>query len=200
MEARYGRCHRIGDASDDALIGELACGRFEALSVLYDRHAASALTLAKRITGDPTIAEDVVQDAFLSIWRSSGSYSARRASGRTWILALVRHRAIDATRGTARRERASLGSNDAVAIEVADTADEPVLAVIREETARGARAAMRALPLPQREILWLTYFEELTNTETAALVDIPLGTVKSRLRLGLAKLHDRLADPAPADA
>lgn len=189
----------LAGLSDEALIAMLADERVEALSVLYTRHAPSALALAQRITGDRSTAQDVVQVALISLWRWAGRYRPERGSGRGWIHALVRHGAIDAVRRKGHRERAFL-AGDAPFLTLVDASDEPSVAVIRDESAQTARAALRRLPVKQREALELAYFGGYSNAEIAALIGVPLGTVKGRMRLGLARLRDIIGEPSAAAA
>jgi RNA polymerase sigma-70 factor, ECF subfamily len=174
------------EVSDEALIERLGGGHDQdALADLYDRYQASMYGLALRITQDPALAQDAVQEAFLGVWRNAGRYVAGRASVRTWIMSIVHHRAIDLVRR--RRPTTDLVDVEptAEALRVADVWPE----VARAADARAVRAAMDGLPATQRAAIELAYFAGLTQSEIAQREQIPLGTVKSRVRLGLESLR-----------
>lgn len=184
---------------DEQLVEEIARGEPDALTALYDRYRRLAFSLALRVTGDASLAEDVVQEAFLGLWRNAGRYSSVRASVRTWILAIVHHRAIDALRR--RRATSQLPDGDAVppmSLVMPDVWPEVAGRLDREQV----RRALDAISLPQREAIALAYYGGLTQQEIAARTGAPLGTVKSRVRLGLLALRHALisqaAERAPA--
>ena len=161
-----------------------------AFEIVYDRHASAAFSLAYRMCGARQAAEEVVQEAFLSIWRSGARYDRRRGSVRTWILGITHHRAIDALRrGTVQdRHRASDEG-----IEERFEADERTdLEVARREEAQEVRGALEELPADQRRAIELAYFGGFTQSEIAEMLDVPIGTVKGRMRLGLEKMRGRL--------
>jgi RNA polymerase sigma-70 factor (ECF subfamily) len=169
-------------------------GDAHAFEVVFDRHAGPAFSLAYRICGSQARAEDVVQEAFLTLWRSAGRYQRGRGSVRTWALSVVHNRAIDALR----RETSSAGL---------DLADEEAAArvpapertdseVERRDEARRVRSALHQLPSDQRQVIELAYFGGFTHSEIAAMLHLPSGTVKGRMRLGLAKLRMSLGEPA----
>lgn len=163
----------------------------EAFSLLYDRLAPSALALADAITRDRRQAEDVAQEAFVSAWRNRDVFDPARGSVRTWLLAIVRHRALDALRRRASREGPweQLEDHD-----LADpSAADPSIEAGRGDDARSVRRALRALPPEQAVVLTLAYFAGLTQVEIAARVGLPLGTVKGRARAGLHRLAGELA-------
>ena len=180
---------RVGSAADDAdrrVLVELGEGRLEALETLYDRYRAMAFAIALRITADPTLAEDVVQDAFLGVWRHADRYVEGRGSVKTWLLSIVHHRAIDAVR----RRRPSVELPDPnlpppPQLVAADVWPE----VAGRLDAIEIRAALDTLSDVQREAIELAYFGGLSQTEIAERTSIPLGTVKSRMRLGLVALR-----------
>lgn len=177
-----------GDATDERLLELAANGQSQALSVLYDRHGGIMLGLARRITGDASLAQDVVQDAFVGVWRNAARYSPDRASARTWMLSIVHHRAVDAMRR--RRPTSELPEGDAppAAMIVPDVWPEVAGHLDRDAVAH----ALSALSGPQREALELAYFSGLTQQEIAARTETPLGTVKSRVRLGLLAMRREL--------
>lgn len=174
-------------ASDEALVQALPDQR-DALETLYERHVRIALGLALRIVGDRETAEEVVQEAYLALWRSAGSYQAGRGSVRTWLLSIVHHRAIDRVRGRAPISALpdELGPNPS-------SPDPWTLAAQRIERAEIQRA-LDGLPAEQREAIELAYFAGLTQAQIASALRLPLGTVKGRLRLGLARLRSLLRD------
>ena len=177
------------DASDDALIARLAAGVDErALSELYDRYQAQMYGLALRITRDAAIAQDAVQEAFVGIWRNAASYQSGRASVRTWILSITHHRSIDLVRR--RRNTAPLPEDDAPG--AAFTTPDVWPDVARSLDAASVRGALGTLPEAQRQTIELAYFDGLTQTEIADRTGTPLGTVKSRVRLGLIQLRREL--------
>jgi RNA polymerase sigma-70 factor (ECF subfamily) len=177
-----------GTASDELLIDRLARRDERALALLYDRHGPSAFALACRVTGDRHAAEEVVQEAFLSLWRGAATYRPERGAGRTWLLAIVRHRAIDVVRAREARPRTTTIDD----LPLADRTDpaEAALAALR---GAAVRAAVAALPPAQRAAVELAYFAGLSYPEVSDRLGIPLGTVKSRLRLALERLRWLLA-------
>jgi RNA polymerase sigma-70 factor (ECF subfamily) len=145
-----------------------------------------AYGLALRILRDPALAQDAVQDAFLGAWRTAASFDARRGNAQTWLLTLVHRRAVDVVRREQRRRTEPL--DDAPVASGASTEEE---ASVREQR-RAVQAALAHLPDDQREALELSYYGGLTQTELAERLGIPLGTVKSRVFAGLARLRDLL--------
>ncbi len=182
----------VTDTSDQALLERLATrADTEALSELYDRYQALMYGLAMRITNDAQLAQDAVQEAFVGVWRNAGRYSASRASVRTWILSITHHRAIDLIR----RRRATVplpeaGETVAAALTVPDVWPE----VSRSMDSDTVRDAMAQLPAAQRQAIELAYFHGLTQLEIAERTQSPLGTIKSRVRLGLRTLRRHLED------
>lgn len=165
-----------------------------AFAVLYQRHCLSALRLAVQICARQAIAEEVVQEAFLALWRNRCRYDRRRGSLRAWLLWLVRNRAIDAVRQAIVQDRygAHALSGAAVAIDALDDPETPDAQAGRREDARRVRAALEELPAEQRTVVALAYYGGYTHAEIASLLDTPLGTVKGRMRLGLRKMEQSL--------
>ena len=158
--------------------------------MLYDRYAGLAYTLAFRVLNDAGAAEDVVQEAFLSIWRRASTYRSERGSLRTWVCSIVHHRALDRLRGRAGRARRDLALEHAPleATAIADTWER-----VAEELERDAvRSALGGLSVEQRETIELAYFGGYSQTEISDLMKVPLGTVKGRTRLALRKLRGLL--------
>jgi len=165
-------------------------GQPAAFELIYERHASAAFSLAYRIVGTRNGAEDVSQEAFLSIWRSGARYEQARGSVRTWVLGIVHHRAIDHLRraGVHARRRA----DDEGLEERFEAAERTDAEVARREEARIVRSAIDTLPAEQVQVIELAYFGGFTHTEIAGLLDAPVGTVKGRMRLGLQKLAQQL--------
>ena len=180
--------------SDEELVGRLAAGPDEvALSELYDRYQGQMYGLAMRITNDAGLAQDAVQEAFVGVWRNAARYAEGRASVRTWMLSIAHHRAIDMVRR--RRPTTTLPEFEDATAEPALTSPDVWPEVARAADARAVREAMNTLPEPQREAIEWAYFGGLTQTEIAAKAAVPLGTVKSRVRLGLGALRRALEEP-----
>ena len=172
---------------DSELMIRVANGDARAFEAIYDRHRAQAFGLAVRVTGRRSTAEEVTQDAFLSLWRSARDFQPGRASLKTWLLTLVRNRGIDSLRSQVRHENTvDIDSPVAGHLEAAERTAEQVTQM---EESRHARLLLGDLPAAQREVIELAYFGGLSQVEIAGEVGIPLGTVKGRARLGLEKLR-----------
>jgi RNA polymerase sigma factor (sigma-70 family) len=179
---------RVGQRSDEELLDAVASGDDAALAALYDRFGRVAYGLAYRILRDQTLAEDAVQEAFLAVWRSADSYRRERAKAATWILTLVHRRAVDLVRREDRRRSETL-----------DEAQEPASESVDEEAGRRDRrvavqAALAQLPDDQRQALELAYYGGYTQSELAERLGVPLGTIKSRMFAGLARLRELLPE------
>lgn len=191
-----GRAVGGGDAAEDrALIARIVAGDREALGDLYDRYASALLGLALRILRSRADAEDLLNDVFLEAWERAATYKAERGTVRAWLTMRTRSRAIDRARSlaVARRHGMAPAADEAGFADVADPlpASDPALASDR----RRARAALAALPAERRRVIECAYFGGLSCSEIAALDDVPIGTVKSRMRAGLRDL--RAAFEAP---
>ena len=184
------RAERLGDEDLMLLVGEKDPEAFE---VFYDRHGGAAYSLAYRIVGDRAGAEDVTQDAFLSIWRSGARYDRARGSVRSWTLGIVRNRAIDALRRQAGRAP-KLDLDDEAALEQRASADLTDEQALQRESARQLRGALRDLPSEQSKVIELAYFGGFSHSEIAEMLGMPLGTVKGRMRLGIEKIRTQLAE------
>ena len=178
---------RVASSTDDAdrdVLARVSNGELDALQDLYDRYRTMAYSIALRITADASLAEDVVQDAFLGAWRNAARYVEGRGSVKTWLLSIVHHRAIDAVRRRRPTSELPESGEDGpapAALTLPDIWPE-VAAGIDRETVRGALATLSDV---QREAIELAYFGGLTQVEIAERTNTPLGTVKSRIRLGL---------------
>ena len=159
----------------------------QAFAALYDRHSRAAYSLAYRMMGERQAAEDLVQDVFLKVWRASESYRAERGSMRTWVLSIVHKRGIDQLRSSARlRSTEEKVEASAPRSQPSEAFAETWSNSRREQV----REALSTLPPEQLKILELAYFSSYTHLEIAKLLDLPLGTVKGRMRLGLKKMRD----------
>ena len=177
------------DRADRAVLARVADGELQALDALYERYKTMAYSIAYRITNDASLAEDVVQDAFLGAWRNAARYVEGRGSVKTWLLSIVHHRAIDAVR----RRRPTTGLPEHEAVPPAPLRLPDVWAEVSANLdAERVRAALAVLSDVQREAIELAYFGGLTQTEVAERTGTPLGTVKSRMRLGLLALRREL--------
>ncbi len=179
--------------ADEELMQLVYQGAAEAFEIVYDRHADAAYSLAHRICRQRVLAEDVVQEAFLSLWRSRARYDRDRGSVRTWVLGIVHNRAIDALRRRAVRERGLV--HDAGIEERIAAPERTDLEVARRAEAREVRDALQELPAEQSRVIELAFFDGLTHVQIATMLETPVGTVKGRMRLGLAKLRLTLGDP-----
>jgi len=165
----------------------------DAFELVYDRHGGAAFSLAYRIVGDRGGAEDVTQEAFLSLWRSGAKYDRTRGSVRTWLLGVVRNRAIHALR----REATRAPTVDLDLERLPDrgpTAELTDTEALRQEAAREVRGALEVLPADQLKVIELAYFGGLTHSEIAEALGMPLGTVKGRMRLAMEKIRALLAE------
>jgi RNA polymerase sigma-70 factor (ECF subfamily) len=179
--------------ADEDLMPLMARKDAAAFEVYYDRHGGAAYSLAHRIVGDPQAAEDVTQEAFLSIWRSRARYDPTRGSVRAWTLGIVRNRAIDALRRDGGRAP-KLDLDDEAALERKEAPERTEAEALRRETARQVRGALGALPTEQSQVIELAYFGGFTHSEIARMLEMPLGTVKGRMRLGLEKIRAGFAE------
>ena len=173
--------------ADEDLISLVGEGDAEAFATLYDRHSRPAYSLAYRMMGEKQAAEDLLQDAFLKLWRSATSHRAERGSVRTWLLSIVHNRGIDQLRSLASRRRTQ------EKIEASAPKSQPSEAFSeswRNSQREQVREALSTLPQEQLKILELAYFSGYTHVEIAEILNLPLGTVKGRMRLGLKKMKE----------
>jgi RNA polymerase sigma-70 factor (ECF subfamily) len=180
--------------ADEELMVLVARRDAAAFEIIFDRHGSAAFSLAHRMCGQRSVAEEIVQESFLALWRHGDRYSEGRGSVRTWVLGVVRNRAIDTF-----RRRTAKQTRDVTAQGLADRLAAPEnteLDLIRDEDARRLRGALCELPAEQRQVIELAYFGGFTHAEIAALLQVPPGTIKGRLRLGLTKLRLSLGDRA----
>jgi RNA polymerase sigma-70 factor, ECF subfamily len=187
---RTSKAERLADEELMPLIGEKDPDAFE---VFYDRHGGVAYSLAYRIVGERGAAEDVTQEAFISIWRSGARYDAARGSVRTWMLGIVRNRAIDALRSKTGKAP-KLDFDDDSILEHRPAAEQTESEALQRETAQEVRGALGELPGEQAKVIQLAYFGGFSHSEIAGMLGVPLGTVKGRMRLGLEKIRGELAE------
>jgi len=180
--------------SDEALVALVARGDEAALGELYDRVGRVAYGLAYRVLRDERLAEDAVQEGFLALWRTAAAFRAERAKASTWILTLVHRRAVDLVRREERRRTEPLG--DEVGADASQTEATEEAAWLRFERER-VQAALRQLPDVQREAIELAYYGGFSQSELAERLGVPLGTIKSRMFAGLARLRELLDEPEP---
>jgi RNA polymerase sigma factor (sigma-70 family) len=179
----------LAHLSDEALVLLAARSEQSALAELYDRYGRTAFGLALRVLRDEKLAEDAVQEAFISVWRTAARFVPERGKASTWILTLVHRRAVDAVRREQRRRADSL---DRASEPVGSGADEDAWLRLQRER---VQEALRQLPDVQREALELAYYGGFSQSELAERLGQPLGTIKSRMFAGLARMRELLGDP-----
>lgn len=172
------------------MVSGLAAGEVEVLRTLYQRYGTLAYSLAVRMLGDHGRAEDVVQDAFIKVWTSAGSFDPNRGTLRTWLLTTVRHRAIDYLRGRPGRERKELELS--LELPSHGAGSDPWRDVSESLERQAIRQALGSLPADQRQVVELAYYGGYTQREIAEVVQVPLGTIKGRTRLAMEKLSSYL--------
>ena len=173
------------------LVADLDAAAFE---VLYDRHAKAVYGLSHHIMRSAALADDVCQEAFLSVWRSGGRYDRKLGSVRSWMLSITHNRAIDQLRRSRRHDDRQV-HDDALAERIA-AGDSTDAEALRHIEADDAGRALGCLPGEQRAVIELSFYSGYSHTEIADTLDLPLGTVKGRMRLALEKLHGELAEAA----
>jgi RNA polymerase sigma-70 factor, ECF subfamily len=178
--------------ADEDVMQLVRRGDARAFEVIYERHSGAAFSLAYRMMGTRSGAEDVTQDAFLSMWRSGARYDRARGSVRTWVLGIVHHRAIDALRRATVHDRRRAG--DEGIEERFEARERTDVEAARREDAGAVRGALSSLPADQSQVIELAYFGGFTHTEIADMLDAPVGTIKGRMRLGLKKMRAQLGE------
>jgi RNA polymerase sigma-70 factor (ECF subfamily) len=187
MQPDTGRAD-TANLSDEALLARVRDGHAAALQQLYQRHAAAVHALAQYILRDSGLAEELTQEIFLTVWNKADQYQEHQARFRTWLLSITRNRAIDLLRHRRRRVQADLSLDDSNFAEEHAPASEPI------DAQRELHLLLRHLPPEQRVVIELCYFQGYTHDEIAANLNLPLGTVKSRILLGLKKLRAMMRD------
>jgi RNA polymerase sigma-70 factor (ECF subfamily) len=178
-------------AADQNALERIARGEHDALAELYDRHGRVVYSLALRIVRDQGDAEDVVQEVFSQAWRLASRYDARRGHVIAWLLTMARSRAIDRVRG--RNVRPAAAVDESVLLDLPDAAQPADEQLAWAGRASQIRSAFEALPLLQRMAIELAFYEGLTHSEIAERLEVPLGTVKTRIRQGLLRMKERLS-------
>jgi len=186
------------ELADEELMQLVRRGDARAFEVVYERHSRAAFSLAYRMTGKRVTAEEVVQEAFLALWRANARYDRTRGSVRTWILGIVHNRAIDALRrGMVHDRRRASDEGIEERFEARERTD---VEAARHDEAREVRTVLGTLPPEQLKVIELAYFGGFTHSEIAEMLDTPIGTVKGRMRLGLAKMRAQLGPSGEAFA
>jgi RNA polymerase sigma factor (sigma-70 family) len=187
----------LQDRRDRDLVEQVSAGDRAAFSELYRRYASSAFGLAMRILGEHALAEEVLQEVFLSVWRRAGVFDAARGSVRSWVFAQIHHRSVDVVRREeAERRRSATGvQREAVEDDLEDVIEEGWLTSRREQV----RRALQTLSPEQRQMIELAYYRGLTQTQVASEAGVPLGTVKSRTLAAMRRMRDSLGGAAMED-
>jgi RNA polymerase sigma-70 factor (ECF subfamily) len=171
---------------DRQLISEVSAGNAEALGELYDLYCDRAYRVAIAVCRDEGRAQDAAQDAFLSVWKSAACYRSQSGTVAAWLLTIVRHRAIDLVRRSARQDTPMTSDNW---LGACSAPDDVHAAAVKRDDARRLQAALTTLPDAQQEVITLAFYGQLSHTEIAAHLGLPSGTIKGRMRLGLEKLR-----------
>ncbi len=192
---------RPEDASADAdLVRRVTSGDRTAIDDLYERFRRPAFALARRILADDTLAEDVLQDVFLSVWKDPGAFDGSRGSFSSWLMAMVHHKAVDAVRREESHRRRQGRAEDDMVLTAPTMQDDVVDEVWTRVVSERVRVALATLPAPQREALTLAYYGGYTQREVAALTNTPLGTVKTRMLAGMRRLKENLGGAVAGSA
>lgn len=180
------------DQSDRELVQQVTQGNQQAVAALYERYATPAFSLALRVVGDRESAEEIVQEAFLRVWNHAHSFDPQRGRFASWLLSIIHNLAVNELRRRRSRPQAAPGT-DEMLVNLHETAPGPEDAAWAADRRATIRAALTQLPHAQRQAIELAFFRGLTQMEIAATLGHPLGTVKTRIRLGLQKLNHLLA-------
>jgi RNA polymerase sigma-70 factor (ECF subfamily) len=183
--------------ADLELVRRVAAGDRAAVDDLYQRFRRPAFALARRILGDDVLAEDVLQDVFLGIWRDPAAFDGSRGSVASWLLAVVHHKAVDAVRREESHRRRRARAEDDLVLSTPTQTTDVEDAAWQRLVAERVRTALHDLPATQREALTLAYYGGYTQREVAALTETPLGTVKTRMLAGMRRLKDTLGTGLP---
>jgi len=185
-----------GQVSDEVLAAQIARGSAAALEQLYDRYAATVLAVSLKVTGDRTVAEDVLQETFWRVWRSAATFQPQRGSFTGWLFRIARNLAIDAFRKSSVRPQAvaDQGESESLLDRMADPDSDVAGQVQSAMTNRLVRTALESLPSAQRQVIEMAYFFGMTRQEIAEATGEALGTIHTRARLGLQKLRDELVN------
>lgn len=181
----------LHELADEDLMSLAQRDDLEAFELLYERHKRVAYSLARRIVGGDGNADDVVQETFISVWRSIERYDAKKASVRTWLMRIVHRRAIDNLRSQTVHSKRRADGEDLLDGVVSDE-PSPDSQALQQELSDNVRGVLVELPSEQRAVIELAYFNGFTHSEIAEILDEPIGTVKGRMRLGLEKMRGAL--------
>lgn len=190
--------YRIKDAeppnqlTDEALLNAIAGGAVWAMESLYGRYSRILYSLAYRMVADHQVAEDLLQDAFLSVWRRATSYSPQMGAARSWLISILHHRTIDYLRKVRRRSTIQEAPLEDIELDESRASPDVWDEAWRSVKSSHVRAALMKIPIEQRLVIELAYFQGWTHTEIVEGTQIPLGTVKARMRLGLTHLKQVL--------
>lgn len=188
---------------DEELMHRLASRDLSAFEAIYDRYADVVFSVALRVVADPHVAEDVTQDVFLRVWRRPDHFDVQRGKFVTWLLSVARNRSIDERRSYSRRlrhEAMPATEEEDDVLPSADVRDDPAFVTVLADERLAVRKAMEVLPPEQRLAIQLAYFGGLTQQEIANKLGQPLGTVKTRIRLGMQKMRGALQERRTRDA
>ena len=179
----------LTEARDRELVVRIARGDEDAFRGLFRRYGATAMALARRVARQPFLAEEIVQEAFLAVWRNPGAYDQGRGSVRSWLMGMVHHRAVDAIRREEAQRRRAQDIQTSEVLVVEDPAEAVVEELGVPEERKVVRAALEVLPPEQRQVIELMYFGGLSQSRISEQLGLPLGTVKSRTLLGMRRLR-----------
>lgn len=182
----------LTEARDRGLVLRIERADEDAFRALFRRYSPSAMALARRVIRQPFLAEEIVQEAFLAVWRNPGGYDPRRGSVKSWLMGMVHHRAVDAVRREASQRRRAEDAQATEDVAVQDPAESVVDEVDLRDQRTAVRAALEGLPGEQRQVIELMYFGGLSQSVIAERLGLPLGTVKSRTLLGMRRLRAAL--------
>lgn len=187
----------LSEARDRELVQRIRGGDGDAFRGLFARYAPSAMALARRVVRQPFLAEEIVQEAFLAVWRNPGGYDQQRGSVRTWLMGMVHHRAVDAVRREQTQRKRAEESRVGDDVVAPDPADDVVDRIGLPQERMAVRAALAELPAEQRQVIELMYFDGLSQSRISERLGLPLGTVKSRTLLGMRRLRASVAGMRP---
>ncbi|MBI4787267.1 MAG: sigma-70 family RNA polymerase sigma factor [Chloroflexi bacterium] len=179
---------------DEEVLAQLQAGESWAMSVLYDRYARLVFSLAYKILSDRASAEEVVQEVFVKVWRRAGDYTAARGKFSSWLTGIAHHHAIDELRR--RRVRPAASEDETATADVMDDGPVPFERAVQSLEHQQITNALQCIPVEQRRPIEMAYFEGLTQQEISEKLQQPLGTIKTRMRLGMQKLRTLLQEPA----
>lgn len=187
-------------SSDLELMTRLKARDAAAMSLLYDRYAAPLHALALRIAGNPVDSAEIVQEVFIQVWRQADHFEAGRGSVIGWLFMIARTRALDSVRARTRRGQVEQETDPESPVEAIEPQPSPEASVLSGESASEVKAALTTLSVPERKVLELAYYEDLSHAQIAQALQLPLGTVKTHIARGLRKLRSVVQAPISTDA